>query len=330
MFENPAFMCIDAGGENCPCSLAESGNCIVCGRLSGQDCSGCRWHGVCIYNEYIQGGRKIKNNREEKEVPIVEMLRYDDTLFLGIEVGKGFALKCYPGGTYVFLRARDREQFFNVPISVMRADVEKGIIYLLVKCFSAKTKALCDAEGTVLVRGPYKNGVFGINELYDSFGTAEKEGRRGKLLIVSRSAGIAPAEKLIQVFGEKHDITLMADLSNMSSKIIEKHIVGKPAYFYEMDLTDTECIEKLGTEISCGGYDGIAVFTSDYYITQISELCKAVGFNNSLVISNNFNLCCGEGVCGACSIAGKNGETIKLCKCRLSGEDILSRKVIYK
>ena len=330
MFENPVFMCIDAGGENCPCRLAESGNCIACGRLSGQDCSGCRWHGVCIYNEYIQGGKKIKNNREEKEVPIVEMEIYDEILYLGLNVGKGFAIKCYPAGTYVFLRSKDREQFYNVPISVMRADIEKGVIYLLVKCISSKTKALQDVKETVVIRGPYRNGVFGIDELYTSLRDAEREGRRGKILAISRSVGIAPAEKLIQVFGNKHDITLMADLSNMRRGIIEKHLNEKPAAFSELDLTDEKNIKKIRDEIVGGRYDFIAVFTSDYYINLIGDLTEELNFRGRMAVSNNFNICCGEGICGACSVAGKNGETLKMCKCRLSGEESIKRKVIYK
>ena len=30
-------VCIDAGSENCPCLLAESGDCITCSRLKGKD-----------------------------------------------------------------------------------------------------------------------------------------------------------------------------------------------------------------------------------------------------------------------------------------------------
>lgn len=331
MLENPTFMCIDAGGENCPCILAESRNCIVCGRLSGQDCSGCRWHGVCIYNEYIQNHRRIKKNRRDFEATIVERRLYDDdTVMLGLNVGKGFSIKCYSGGSYVFLRKKESEQFFNVPISVMRADSEAGIIYLLIKCISAKTKALLEEDKSIIVRGPYKNGIFGIDDIYSSLDKAKREGRRGRLLIVCRATGIAPAAKLMQSLGHEHYVGVTADPANMSRQIIEDSLSDAPDDYRELDFTDSGDMLKLKLELASGGYDCLAVFTSDYYINMIGEMAEEIKFQGKLAVSNNFNICCGEGVCGACSVAGKNGETMKMCKCRLSGEEILKRKVIFK
>ena len=67
-------VCIDAGSENCPCLLAESGDCITCSRLQGKDCCDCNWRGVCIYNEYIQNGKKINNRRESKKTRILKKI----------------------------------------------------------------------------------------------------------------------------------------------------------------------------------------------------------------------------------------------------------------
>lgn len=330
MLENPTFMCIDAGGENCPCILAESGNCIACGRLSGNDCSGCRWHGVCIYNEYIQNHRKIKRNRHDFEADVIERIRRDDTVILGLDVGKGFSVKCCPAGSYVFLRRKMCEQFFNVPISVMRTDTEKGRIYLLIKCISAKTKALLEEDDSLIVRGPYKNGILGIDDMYESLKKVKDEGRRGKILIVCRSAGISPAAKLISSIGKGHYIKLIADTSNLNPDIVEAVPQESADDRMELDFTDSKDLTRLKEEIASGEYDCIAVFASDYYINLTGEMAEETGFKGKIAVSNNFNICCGEGICGACSVAGKKGETVKLCKCRLSGEDILKRKVIFK
>ncbi|MDO4482504.1 MAG: hypothetical protein Q4C14_07245 [Bacillota bacterium] len=330
MLENPTFMCIDAGGENCPCILAESGNCIACGRLSGHDCSGCRWHGVCIYNEYIQNHRKIKRNRKDFEAAVTERFRRDDTVILGLDVGKGFSVKCCPAGSYVFLRRKSSEQFFNVPISVMKADTEKGIIYLLVKCISAKTKSLLEADETLTVRGPYKNGIIGIENIFESMNKAKSEGRTGRILILCRSAGISPAVKLIGSLEKGHYVKLIADTSNLNRDIVNAVLRKSPEDFLELDFADSEDLIKIKREIAFGEYDCIAVFASDYYINLTGEMAEEAGFRGKTAVSNNFNICCGEGICGACSAAGKNGETLKLCKCRLSGEEILKRKVIFK
>jgi len=331
MLENPTFMCIDAGGENCPCSLAESGNCIVCGRLSGNDCSGCKWHGVCIYNEYIQNGKRIKKNRKDFRAEIVKKAIYNgDTLLLGLKTGKGFSLKCYSPGSYLFLRREKDEQFFNVPISVMRSDLESGIVYLLVKCISAKTRALLDEESFFMVRGPYKNGIFGIDSINDIKKIAKSEGRRARLLIVSRGTGIAPAIKLMQYMEDKCEFSVFFDLANVDEGVYGEFVDDLNVRLRFSDLTDQRELLKLEYELISGEYDGLAVFASDYYIELINGLADEVDFGGKRITSNNFNICCGEGICGACSVAGKNGETIKMCKCRLSGEEVLKRKVIYR
>lgn len=327
MLGNPTFMCIDAGGENCPCSLAESGNCIVCGRLSGRDCSDCQWHGVCIYNEFIQNGRKTKKNREDFTAEIVTRIKYDEeTVMLGLKVGKGFAVKCYAAGSYVFLRRRDCEQFFNVPISVMRADAETEMIFLLVKGISAKTKAIIEDERALLVRGPYRNGIFGLDSLQNMIKTAKREGRKGKILIAAKATGIAPAAKLMQTLENNHGVSLFLDPANMKPQVLEDVLIEEPEDYCELDFTKPGDLLKLKLELAAGGYDCFAVFASDYYVKLLSDMAEEIGFAGKLLISNNHNICCGEGICGACSVAGKNGETMKMCKCRLSGEEMLCRK----
>lgn len=57
--EQNFYDCIDCGTENCPCYLAATGDCLVCSRLAGKDYCDCNWKGVCIYNEFIQSGKKI-------------------------------------------------------------------------------------------------------------------------------------------------------------------------------------------------------------------------------------------------------------------------------
>ena len=54
-------VCADVGTANCPCPLAATGDCLVCGRLSGRGECDCSWAGVCIYNEYIQNGSVISH-----------------------------------------------------------------------------------------------------------------------------------------------------------------------------------------------------------------------------------------------------------------------------
>ena len=87
-------ICADVGTRNCPCPLAETGDCLVCSRLSGaRECS-CRWAGVCVYNEYMQNGSMVRTKRQDRSTEILQRLwQGDDLLMLQLRVSRGFALE---------------------------------------------------------------------------------------------------------------------------------------------------------------------------------------------------------------------------------------------
>ena len=330
MTDYPLFECIDAGTENCPCYLAESGNCLSCSRLAGKECSSCQWHGVCIYNEYIQNGKVIKNTRQEQEVKIVSKKRYDEeTALFVLDVGKGMAMKCFMPGTYIFLRREESQGYFNVPIAVMNADVEKGYIKIMVKAISAKTKFLIEEEEKLFIRGPYKNGVFGVEHINDLLKQSKMEKKPPRILIIAKGIGMAPAEKLVQFLAGWCPATIMLDGAKVTDEMIEDCLEDEPDDYYLIDMAKEEDLELLEQELESGDYAALCLFTSDFFANLIGTAAQELGFEGKILLSNNFNICCGEGICGACSIAGENGETIKMCKCKLSGEEILKRKVIF-
>ena len=85
-------LCADIGTDNCPCPLAETGDCLVCSRLAGRGECNCRWAGVCVYNEYIQNGGAVLQRREDRPVEILKKTWYgSDLLVLVLKVSKGFA-----------------------------------------------------------------------------------------------------------------------------------------------------------------------------------------------------------------------------------------------
>ena len=70
-------------------------------------------------------------------------------------------------------------------------------------------------------------------------------------------------------------------------------------------------------------YDCVLILTSDYYIQSIGALVKRILPEADIAVMNNFRICCGEGVCGSCSHETQDGETLKMCKCQVSGKDVL-------
>ena len=93
-------ICADAGTVNCPCPLAETGDCLRCSRLAGCQKCDCNWAGLCIYNEFIQNDGKVRNRRNDIDVEIVSKTWYStDLLVLVLKVPRGLALSATMPGT---------------------------------------------------------------------------------------------------------------------------------------------------------------------------------------------------------------------------------------
>ncbi len=130
-------LCVDAGTDNCPCPLAETGDCLVCSRLAGRQECDCSWAGVCVHNEFVQNGKTVRQQRRNKPVDIIKKVWYDsDLLVIVLKVSRGFALKAAQPGSFVFVNAVGRSELSNVPVSVMRQ-----------RC--GKRQAVSGAEGDI-------------------------------------------------------------------------------------------------------------------------------------------------------------------------------------
>ena len=313
-------ICADAGTAHCPCALAETGDCLICSRLAGRDECGCSWAGVCVYNEYIQNDKVVRNRRESRAVPIVKKIRYGgDLLVMVLKVSKGFALRAAEPGSFVFINSSGENDFFNMPVSVMKADVENERLYIALKVLSGKTKKAAEATESIQLRGVYRNGLLGG-------GTSELgEDRRngGRWLIITKGIGFAPAVNLLNWADGRVSVDMISDLEKVSEEMFEDNM--------------RECMEKSGDNINlrkvplqeiipslseekAAVYDRIILLASDYYIRTIAEKMEVP--YHKLVFSNNFRMCCGEGICGACSHVDSAGKVSKMCKCRGSYEVI--------
>lgn len=367
-------ICADVGTRNCPCPLAETGDCLVCSRLSGRRACDCRWAGVCVYNEYIQNGSKVRAWREDRSTEILQRLwRGDDLVLLQLAVPRGFALEASQPGSFLFLKAPGASELTNVPVSVMAADAEHGSIWGALKILSAKTKALAACEEFLEVRGVYRSGLLGkglagmqadrIRRLDSGIGEpAEKLQNsdlpaRKRWLILTKGVGFAPAINLLRWAAGRIDVHVIADPEKVGEDVIreqfgawqpEAHrneggrfrlefqslakLLEQPAAASPLQQTDS-----IATALHTSGshdpdlnapclqqtdYDRIFLLASDYYIKRLSAVMKIPP--EKLVFCNNFHLCCGEGICGACGHVDAEGNLRKMCKCReFSALDLL-------
>ena len=366
-------ICADVGTRNCPCPLAETGDCLVCSRLSGaRECS-CRWAGVCVYNEYMQNGSMVRTKRKARSTEILQRLRQgDDLLMLQLRVPRGFALEASRPGSFLFLKPPGAPEMTSVPVSVMAADVEHESLWVILKIISAKTKALAACEDFLEMRGIYRSGLLGkgaagMLDLHDPGISVRK-----RWLILTKGVGFAPAVNLIRWAAGRVDIHVIADPEKVGDDVIlqqfrawrpEGHRSEDGRFRLEFQslaklleqlaaaspLQQTDSIAAAlhtsgsittalpATALHTSGshdpdlnapclqqtdYDRIFLLASDYYIKRLSAVMKIPP--EKLVFCNNFHLCCGEGICGACGHVDAEGNLRKMCKCReFSALDLL-------
>lgn len=305
--------CVDAGTVNCPCVMAETKDCLVCGKLFAGDVCDCKWTGVCIYNEFVQNGCKVRDNRETFRSKILNKKYYGEDVFVTeLEVPKGFALQAYGPGTFVFVKPEGENDYYNMPVSVMMADHDSGKITIAVKIISAKSKKLDDASEWIEVRGMYRNGLLGKGTQRIQYD--KKNG--GKWLVVTKGIGIAPAVKLLSWAGENVKVDLTADIDKISEEFLEDCLAGfrdtANIRIKKIDLANS--LDHFNSDVM-DQYDRIIILTSNYFIKTIADKFKIP--EDKLVYCNNFNMCCGEGICGACCYTNSKGEMYKACKCRI-------------
>lgn len=366
-------ICADVGTRNCPCPLAETGDCLVCSRLSGaRECS-CRWAGVCVYNEYMQNGSMVRTRRKGRSTEILQRLwQGDDLLMLQLRVSRGFALEASRPGSFLFLKPPGAPEMTSVPVSVMAADVEHESLWVILKIISAKTKALAVCEDFLEMRGIYRSGLLGkgapgMLDLHDPGNSVRK-----RWLILTKGVGFAPAVNLIRWTAGRIDIHVIADPEKVGDDVIRRQfrawqpeayrneggrfrlefqslakLLEQPAAASPVQQTDsTAAAPHMTGSIAAAppaaaphttgshdpdlnalylqqtDYDRIFLFTSDYYIKRLSAVMKIPP--EKLVFCNNFHLCCGEGICGACGHVDADGNLRKMCKCReFSALDLL-------
>ena len=334
-------LCADIGTDNCPCPLAETGDCLVCSRLAGREECDCRWAGVCVYNEYIQNGGVVRQRREDRPSEILKKTWYgSDLLVLALKVSKGFALRASRPGSFVFVNPVGKSPLSNVPVSIMRTDVEEGKIFLAIKVISAKTKAVAEAEDVLMLRGVYRNGLLGgglpgMRDDIRAGGSGKKTSVREKLqerrwLVITKGVGFAPAVNLLSEAGGKVKTDLLVDTEKISEEIVSDNLRAvkglddgtiNVSEVSLMEMTETlkaerakgRCPSPAGAD-RMEAYDRVILLASDYYIKTLAE-CLEIP-SQKLVFCNNFRMCCGEGICGACGHMDGSGNVSRMCKCR--------------
>lgn len=311
-----AIDCIDAGTEYCPCKLAEHGQCLTCSQCQGKVFCDClNWKGVCIYQELYNNGNKAKEGRKTFDCTVTDVVKYNnDLIIIKFKAPHKLVLDLVKPGSYIFIRTDEDNHYFDIPISIMNSDIEKDIITIAVEVRGIKTAKLLNvkANENIVIRGPYWNGVFGIKNIL-----AQKE---NKSLVLARGIGLAPMMPVIRkLVAQNNEVEVVIDkspfevnfsddlLNSFKVNVSESNLLDKGKLSDHAKVIIKEALEKGVNYIHVAGAD-ILTFCIINYLNDVNR--------NDVFLSccNNFKMCCGEGICGACTSRFSGHRVKRFCK----------------
>ena len=291
--------CVDAGREGCPCILAENGNCIVCKRLSGGNCNECDWQGVCIYSLFLQNGRKRVVGRRKEALPIKYIKTYSESFKVFVlDAPKGLCQIASKPGSFVFAKKTGDSEWFCMPVSVLKSDPENKEIHLGIYNCGPKSRNLIENKEPMDLRGIYYSALSGLNIL-------RKE--TDETLVYTKGIAIAPLRNIMDsglINPEK--CYFYIDINKISLDFVKDYFGNIPLNKVEFREFISDGFDK--KRLAEGGCNVIAL-TSPFYADRIEEAAA-----RPCVRPNRGNMCCGEGICGACTHTGQMGETVRTCK----------------
>lgn len=299
--------CIDAGRENCPCALAEAGSCLVCGRLSGGGCTDCSWQGTCIYTLYEQNGRRLVRGRQEQLLPVARIRTYGAQLRVFVlRADRGFCQKAQTAGAYVFVKAPSADPWYAMPVSVLKSEPDKGLLHLGICSCGPKSAGLFGETEALCVRGVYYNALSGLACL--------REGAE-ETVVFAKGIAIAPLRNFLdggsRYTGKLAGLRLYLDLDKVGQDFFLDYFGDLPAGAVQIRQFAREGLCDLNAEEQSALRESGNIFAlaSPYYVSQIQQ-----AFGSKVIRPTEGNLCCGEGVCGACTCNDEAGRTIRRCK----------------
>lgn len=326
------FECIDLGSEFCPCHLAETNQCLICNNLNKQcqECHCPNWKGVCVYQELSWNNFKAKDGRKYFKCKVIKKeILHDKILFLDILVDDYLIKELNKIGSFVFLRRDCDKAFFDTPISIMSINNLNKTISVAIELKGSKTENLSkvNINGTLLVKGPFWNGVLGRRHVLSL--------ENSKALLICRGIGQAPLVPILKYLKEQNnEVTVLIDLCNEDQSLIQEYLEKYAAFVYFVNTLEKGKLKENFSEflnelllkdspstVYCSGAD-ILNYEIMCAIDKVN-IEKNIKEKINYSCSNNAKMCCGEGLCGACTLKNNDHKLRHLCKMQTDPQYIL-------
>ena len=201
---------------------------------------------------------------------------------------------------------------FNTPISVMDVDVDNNTVEVVVKTIGIKTKDLIKSN-QVYIKAPYFNGIFGLKEI-------KSTSKSNSLVILNGLSQVNSINVIRRLIENNNKVDVFINHNGIILENVIKKISDLGANIYHIDIDDDKAYieDYIKTNNIRLVYSG----GSNHFNKDIMNIVNSIDENIRFAISNNNLICCGEGICGACSI-NLNGLKVKTCKTQVSSKEYL-------
>ncbi len=310
-------LCADAGSKYCPCHLAYSGDCIKCPIIRGEKTCDCLWQGVCIYSELKHSKNTPMCERKETLCNIKEVIDLDSDIYLiKIQVPKDMIRDLCSPGAYVLIKSKDKDSdIFNTPISVMDVDMKSCILEVVVKSRGIKTKNIINFD-QVWVKGPYFNGIFGIKQIKGAY-------KVNTVVVLNGLSQVNSINVIKRLLENKNNVGVFINNKATVLQVVIDKLINLGVNIYDTDLNKDK--DFLIDYIRRNDVEFVYSGGSDLFNKYVMDIVDSVDENINLAVSNSNLICCGEGVCGACTIE-VNGQKVKSCKAQIDSRDFLNSR----
>lgn len=272
----------------------------------------------CVQQELINNGGRARQQHHSMRCEVRYVKEYDDVFrFIRIAVPDADDFKKL--GAYVFVRVNE-DPFFDVPMSVLYEEYSNGTIGLIMHMVGIKTESFRSLKkgDCIYVRGPYYNGIQGRSAV------AHLRGRRAAM--ICRGIGFIPSLHVIGELWQNHNtVDVYLDWGRPGKQVLGFFKNQQEIHVNEVRISDqngdlTEDIKRI---IAKAIDDGIELFhlgLSDYLLKSAIDAIEQNDPHHRTAISciNNSHICCGEGICGACTKDIGADQTVHLCKEQLN------------
>lgn len=310
-----AIECIDCGTEFCPCKLAETGECLICSQCQGETFCDClNWKGVCIYQELNNNNNKAKEGRKSYNCLVNKVINYNNNvIMISFNAPHKLVIDLCKPGSYIFIQT-DENKYFDVPISIMNSDVDNDILTVAIEIRGIKTSKLLETKENenICIRGPYWNGVFGLRNINAQLNK--------KSLILGRGIGLAPMMPVIKkLVSQNNEIKVVIDRGTFEFNFVKDFLDKYSISYNEYNLLEkgklSDHAKVIIKDALKDGVNHIHLAGADILTYDVIDFLNEIDRNDvTLSCCNNFKMCCGEGICGACTARFSGHRVKRFCK----------------